>query len=232
MGSGGKALGIIGLILGAGAIGFAFVVWNGQNTTNSGLNSDLDDLTDVLNNLTDQLNNITNEFNNLTDQLNNITNEFNNLTDYFNNLTRIIVVGIWNAFDENQDFAPHTYQNDWLLEFLDNKLNNTDYISVSNTNTRITLLKSGWYRIHLSVLLAGLGPSNVYLITIFKDGAIEFQLERYETGTSSVGYYNIYSSAFVYSNGTNYIEINGLATANFYVSLDVYSQLTIEYVVI
>ena len=200
MGSGGKALGIIGLILGAGAIGFAFVVWNGQNTTNS----DLDGLNDELNNLESDL----------------------------NNLTRIIVVGIWNAFDENQDFAPHTYQNDWLLEFLDNKLNNTDYISVSNTNTRITLLKSGWYRIHLSVLLAGLGPSNIYLITIFKDGAIEFQLERYETGTSSVGYYNIYSSAFVYSNGTNYIEINGLATANFYVPLDLYSQLTIEYVVI
>ena len=198
MGSGGKALGIIGLILGAGAI--VFVVWNGQNTTNS----DLDGLND----------------------------EFNNLESDLNNLSRIIVVGIWNAFDENQDFAPHTYQNDWLLEFLDNKLNNTDYISVSNTNTRITLLKSGWYRIHLSVLLAGLGPSNIYLITIFKDGAIEFQLERYETGTSSVGYYNIYSSAFVYSNGTNYIEINGLATANFYVPLDLYSQLTIEYVVI
>ncbi|HDZ17254.1 MAG TPA: hypothetical protein ENH75_03135 [archaeon] len=198
MGSGGKALGIIGLILGAGAI--VFVVWNGQNTTNS----DLDGLND----------------------------EFNNLESDLNNLSRIIVVGIWNAFDENQDFAPHTYQNDWFFEFLDNKLNNTDYISVSNNNTRITLLKSGWYRIHLSVLLAGLGPSNIYLITIFKDGAIEFQLERYETGTSSVGYYNIYSSAFVYSNGTNYIEINGLATANFYVSLDVYSQLTIEYVVI
>lgn len=203
MGSGGTALGIIGIIgiiLAAGAIGFAFVVWNGQNTTNS----DLDGLNDELNNLESDL----------------------------NNLTRIIVVGIWNAFDENQDFAPHTYQNDWLLEFLNNKLNNTDYISVSNTNTRITLLKSGWYRIHLSVLLAGLGPSNIYLITIFKDGAIEFQLERYETGTSSVGYYNIYSSAFVYSNGTNYIEINGLATANFYVPLDLYSQLTIEYVVI
>jgi hypothetical protein len=182
MGRGGTVLGIIGTLLGAGALGFTFVVWNGQNTSN--------------------------------------------------NLTRIIVVGIWNAFDENQDFAPHTYQNDWLLEFLNNKLNNTDYISVSNNNTRITLLKSGWYRIHLSVLLAGLGPSNIYLITIFKDGAIEFQLERYETGTSSVGYYNIYSSAFVYSNGTNYIEINGLATANFYVPLDLYSQLTIEYVVI
>ncbi|KKM61401.1 hypothetical protein LCGC14_1532110, partial [marine sediment metagenome] len=88
MGSGGKALGIIGLILGAGAI--VFVVWNGQNTTNS----DLDGLND----------------------------EFNNLESDLNNLTRIIVVGIWNAFDENQDFAPHTYQNDWLLEFLNNKL--------------------------------------------------------------------------------------------------------------
>jgi len=182
MGRGGTVLGIIGIILAAGAIGFTFIVWNGQNTSYD--------------------------------------------------LPRTIVVGIWDALDENEDFAPHNYPNDWLVEFGDNNLSNTDYISVSNTNTRITLLKSGWYRIHLSVILAGISPSSIYVITIFKDGAVEFYLHRYETLATSVAwFYNIDSSAFVYSNGTNYIEISGSSNDDFQFSIDLYNQLSIEYVV-
>ncbi len=62
MGSSGKALGIIGIILAAGATGFAFFVWNGTN-------SDLDDLKDQLNNLTDEFNDLESEFSNLTKEI-------------------------------------------------------------------------------------------------------------------------------------------------------------------
>ena len=183
MGKGGTVLGLVGIILAAGAIGFAFVVWNGQSTAT--------------------------------------------------NLTMTKVVGIWDAFEENQDFAPHNLQNDWLFEFRDNNLSNTDYISVSNTNTRITLLKSGWYRIHLSVMLSDIGPSSIYVITIYKNGVIELFLDRYETLSTNVAwFYNIDSSAFVYSNGTNYIEISGSSNNDFQFSIDLYNQLTIEYVAI
>ena len=194
MGSGGKTLGIIGIILAAGAIGFVFVVWNGQNTTNS----DLDDLTDKL-----------------------------------NNLTKTIVVGIWDALDDNLDYAPYNLQNDWLFEFGDNKLNNTDYISVSNTNTRITLLKSGWYRIHLSVLLSSISPSSYYRVRLLKDGAIESYLDFLATSStidSSWHYINSYT--FVFSGGTNYIEIEASSTYDSTPSNDDYNQLTIEYVAI
>ena len=44
----------------------------------------------------------------------------------------------------------------WLFEFTDNEMNDTAYVSVSNANTRITLLKPGWYRIHLSTELNSL----------------------------------------------------------------------------
>ena len=184
MGKGGTVIGIIGIILAAGAIGFTFVVWNGQNTTN--------------------------------------------------NLTGTIVVGIWDSLGDNQDFAPHNSLNDWLLEFGDNSLNNTDYISVSNTNTRITLLKSGWYRIHISVLLVGISPASIYNIRFLKDGAIEFFFDFYETsGTIDSIYRSVDSSAFVYSDGTNYIEINGESGDNFSVpGNDLYNQLTIEFVTI
>ena len=150
MGRGGTALGIIGIIIASGAVGFSFVVLNGQNITNS----DMGDLTDELNNLTDEL---------------------NNLTEELNNLGRIIVVGVWDALEDNLDFAPHNTQNDWLLEFGDNILNDTDYISVSNTNTNnnVTLLKSGWYRIHLSVLLLGIDPSSTYWIMLNVNGTFK-----------------------------------------------------------
>ena len=182
MGRGGAVLGIIGILLGAGAIGFTFVVWNGQNTSN--------------------------------------------------NLTRTNVVGVWDALTDNQDYSPHNALDDWLLEFGDNTLINTDYILVSNTNTRITLLKPGWYRIHLSVLLDDISPATIYWIRFLKDGAYEFFLDYYETsGTVDSDYHSIDSSVFAYSNGTNYIEINGYSFgANFIVHYeDLYNQLTIEF---
>ena len=182
MGHSGTVLGIIGIILSAGAIGFTFVVWNGQNTTN--------------------------------------------------NLT--IVVGVWDSLADNQDYPPHNMLDDWLLEFGDNSLSNPNYISVSNTNTRFTLLKPGWYRIHLSVLLVGISPASIYTIRILKDGAIEFFFDFYETsGTIDSIYHSVDSSAFVYSDGTNYIEINGDSGDNFSVPPnDFYNQLTIEFVAI
>ena len=58
MGRGGTVLGII---LAAGAIGFTFIVWNGQNNTN--------------------------------------------------NVTKTMVVGIWDALEDNKDFFPYSFQN-------------------------------------------------------------------------------------------------------------------------
>ncbi len=204
----GTALGIMGIIIGAGAIGFAFFVWNGQNTTNSDLKSDIDDLTDQLNNLTAE----------------------------FNDLPRTIVVGEWNMLDDNYDYGPHNLTNDWLYDFGSNNLSNTDYIAVSNTNTRITLLKPGWYRIHLSVLLWYISPNFLYQTQILKDGANEFALDLLVTGSTVDSYWhNFDSSAFVYSDGTNYIELNGYSNGDDdfepYASSD-YLQLTIEYVAI
>ncbi len=234
MGNAGAALGIIGIIIGAGAIGFAFFVWNGQNTTNS----DLDDLTDQVNSMTGPSNttdptDLTAEFNNLTAEFNDLAAEFNDLESVFNNLTQIIVVGIWDGLSDNIDYTPHNSQDDWLFEFGDNNLSNTDYISVSNTNTRITLLKSGWYRIHLSVLLRFLDPNMQYYIILMKDGVSESFILYYDAPSIVFSYYHVDSSVFVYSDGTNYIEINGVSyTDNSFSMTDVdpYNQLTIEYV--
>jgi len=207
MGKSGAALGIIGMILAAGAIGFSFVVWNGQNTNSSA-------------------------FADLTDAFNDLESDFNNLTDTLNNLTQTIVVGIWDNLDDNLDFAPYNLQDYWLVEVGDNKLNNTDYISVSNTNTRFTLLQAGWYRIHLNMLLSSISSSSIYWTIILKDGDIEFYLDRHGTsGTVDSTFHYVDASAFVYSNGTNYFEIYGDSNGDsFFISSDEFNQLKIEYI--
>ena len=201
MGRSGAILGIIGVILAAGAGGFTFIVWNGQNIVNSNLKADLNDL----------------------------INEFNNLS-------RTVAVGEWVGLVDNYDYAPHNLTNDWLFHFGVNNLNNTDYISVSNNNTRITLTKSGWYRIHLSVLYWFISPNFLYKTSILKDGAIEFVLDRLVTNSTIDSYWHqIDSSAFVYCDGINYIELNGFSNGDddfgpYTDAAHNYNQLTIEYV--
>ncbi len=75
--------------------------------------------------------------------------------------------------------------------------------------------------------------NDVYRVYLLKDGAIEFALDRFVTSSTIVSVWHYFdSSAFVYSDGTNYIELNGYSLSNDFsptVSLD-YNQLTIEYV--
>ncbi len=125
---------------------------------------------------------------------------FFNMNNQNNNLTQNIVVGIWDSLTDNLDFVPFNTQNFWLFEFGDNKLNNTDYISVSNNNTRITLLKTGWYQIHFNVLLSNIGASESYWTEIYKDGTYEFSLDRHQTSAIiDSSYHYIDSSGFIYS---------------------------------
>ena len=59
-------------------------------------------------------------------------------------------------------------------------------------------------------------------------------MARHETPAATVIFHHMDVSAFVYSDGTNYIEINGYSTFdNFNAgSDDRFNQLTIEYVII
>ncbi len=209
----GTALGIIGIIIGAGAIGFAFFVWNGQNTTNSDLKSDIDDLTDQLNNMAPPTN--TTGSTDLTDEFNNLTAAFNNLTAAFNDLPKTIVVGNWEGLARNiAANLAFVLESHWLFRFHTNTYSNSDYISISNINTRITLLTAGWYRIHIATYLFELSPPDDYSIEIYKNGNNEFILYTFATVTGDPNYFYVDSSAFIYSDGTDYIEISGQSSGD------------------
>ena len=208
MSNSGAALGIIAIILCAGVGVFAFFIWNDQNTTNSGI----DDLNDQIDDLNDQI---------------------NDLELDFNNSIITMVVGIWDSLDQNMDYSPHSTSVDWFIEFQDNKLTNPEYISVSNGNTRITLLQSGWYRIHLSVALTNHFGSSFYWIYLLKDGVEDENFDAYSTSSYTPPLRFIDSSVFIYSNGTNYIEVNPVTNAPGGLVLwgtEVNHQFIIEYV--
>ncbi len=217
MGKGGTALGMIGIILAAGAIGFGFFVWNGQNTVNSGLNSDLDDLTDTLSNL--------------AEQLNNITNMFNNLTNDFNSLDKTILVGVWEDLSRNTDYASYNTNRNWLFEFGENRVNNTEYISVSNSNTNITINKSGWYKIHVSAILNDIEDNHAYSMRFYKNSAI-ISMSSYLIG--DLQYIYMDGTVFIECNATDYIEINAYSVLDDFDIYPIvnYHHLTIEYVVV
>ncbi len=235
----GAALGVIGIIIGAGAIGFAFFVWNGQNTTNSDLKSDIDDLTDQLNNLTGPTNitgptNMTAAFNNLTAEFNNLTTAFNNLTAEFNDLPRTIVVGSWEGLTRNMVANPSfAFTSHWLFEFQAGTHYNGYYINLLPTRTY--LVTAGWYRIHLSTDLVELSPSHSYTIEIYKNGINEFILYSFVTTVAGdPTHFYVDSAAFIYSDGTDFIEISGESNGDDFKpeTGGASSRFTIEYVAI
>ena len=150
-----------------------------------------------------------------------LKDQINDLESDFNNSITTMVVGIWDLLANNMDYSPHDTSLDWLIEFQDNNLTNSEYISVSNGNTRITLLTSGWYRIQLSIAFTNYFGASFYTTDLLKDGVDD---ECFDV---------ISTSSYTYSNGTNYIEVNQVATSPAGLIIfgdEGYSQFIVEYV--
>jgi len=141
------------------------------------------------------------------------------------------LIGLWDEFDYNTDFTPYTTLSYWLLELRGIKIINSDYIAISNNNTRITLFKLGWYRIQLTMILSSIDADQMYWINILKNGIVKFILLHHETSaTPESDYLTFDSSVFVYSNGTEYFEIMGDSFGDpFFPGSQVYNQLSIIY---
>ena len=117
------------------------------------------------------------------------------------------VVGIWENLDENLDYSPHTLTTDWLLELLDNSYNDSSYITVTRTGTRLTLIKAGWYRIQITMYLMNLNSPISYLIDIKKNGNYDFTMISYRVPSSIITSYQLQTSGYVLSDGDDYIEM-------------------------
>jgi hypothetical protein len=116
------------------------------------------------------------------------------------------VVGIWDDLDENTDYAPYDLSTSWLVELLDNSYIVSNYITVTNTGTRLTLIKAGWYRIQITMQLADLDSPYVYRLVLLKNGYTEFIMVRFFP-PSGVSWYQFHANGYVLSDGDDYIEM-------------------------
>ena len=148
----------------------------------------------------------------------------------------LILVGLWDDLDTSMDYPPWDEANNWLLKLKDNQFNDSSYISCSNQNTNFILLKPGFYKITLTLLLSDLQASSAYFVELQRNSFTDHILERVvlsaNPGSSK---YRIQSSLYVYGNGIDYFQINcfcSVGDPSFSVDAtwDYYNQLSIEYV--
>ena len=147
----------------------------------------------------------------------------------------LILVGLWDDLETNMDYPPWDETDDWLLRLRDGRFNDSSFISVSNANTNFRLLKPGYYKITLTLLLSGLQASSVYHVVLQRNSFIDHIFERVvlsdHPGSSR---YHIQSSLYVYGNGIDYFQINcnSQDDPSFIVEVigEYYNQLSIEYV--
>ena len=144
------------------------------------------------------------------------------------------VVGLWNALDRNLDYSPYNTSDDWLFELLDNDYNDSEYISVNNSNTCVTLKKAGLYRVQIAVLLSSMNINEDYWIILLKNGVIFFYMYYFECKSDPASYVTVNAEGYIESSGNDYIQFNaksrnGDIFAPYTINQD-FNQLLIEFI--
>ncbi len=143
----------------------------------------------------------------------------------------LILVGLWNDLSKNTDFTPSNLNWDWLVEFRDSPLNDSNYISVDNGNTRFTLIQPGFYKITLKIELWNLDASDAYYVHLLKNNSYANTFESFSTSANpGLLIYQVLSSLYIYNNEFDSFIINCLSMFDFSFTGGGDSQLTIEYV--
>ncbi len=144
-----------------------------------------------------------------------------------------VVVGLWESLNRDMDNPDFNTVDDWLIEVDDAEIYNTDYIllneSAQNDHTRFNLVKNGWYRVNIIMLLTDmLSIDGYYFLNVFKNGTA-FLTPVYEMSIDQ--YLQISTEFYISSDGNDYYEFNCRHTYdNFYInSQQIYNQFTIEY---
>ncbi len=149
----------------------------------------------------------------------------------------LVLVGLWEDLARNTNYAPWDLTGTWLIEFRNSPMNDSNYISVSNGNTRFVLIQEGYYKITLTCLLDNLDANAEYAINLLRNGSTASVFEQFSISANpstqpSTLYYPIQSSLYVYSNGVDYFVIvcHNAGDPSFTIRQNYNNQLSIEYV--
>ncbi len=145
----------------------------------------------------------------------------------------LTLMGLWDDLAKNKEFAPYNTDSSWLIEFNNNQFNNSNYISVDNSNTRFKLLKEGFYKITLLLLLYDVDASEVYWAYLIRNGLYDHCLARVAISDNPGSpYHQVESSVYVKSTGLDNFSIRCYSTGSdaFQIGhLQAFNQLSIEY---
>lgn len=134
----------------------------------------------------------------------------------------------------NKSYGSFTLDYNWLLSASGYYKTNSKYVTISNTSTRFTLVKSGWYLFNLNLLLKNMSVDDNYRLLIRKNGAAFKYIMRWN-GRSGFNdnYFLVNRSIMLSSDGDDYYEFNFVcdnASANFEVNTSAtYDSLSLEY---
>lgn len=143
------------------------------------------------------------------------------------------LVALWDNLNENTSYAPYNTDRNFLVEYFDEMVLNTEYVTVHN-NTKFSFSKMGLYRINLNILFEGIinTAGYDYWAILTRNTSNYRYFDRWENEDDP--YHFIESSMYI--NVTNsettygiigYSGVDDFAVASTAIS----NQLSIEYIV-
>lgn len=143
------------------------------------------------------------------------------------------IVGLWESLYRNMDNPDYNTVNEWLIEVGDAKIYNSSYVilnqSAQHMDTRFHLMKSGWYRVNIHLLLDSTNSvAGWYDIYVLKNGTTFLYLLHEVSMNQNL---QVNRQFYISSDGNDYFELSCYNTADsfFIENQQVLNQLTIEY---
>jgi len=162
-----------------------------------------------------------------------IKNEFIDIPGPTSPDSGLTLVGLWDDFSRNTEYPPDTTNTSWRIEFNNNQFNDSNHISVSDNNTSFKLLKEGFYKITLLLLLDSIDASATYWAYLIRNGSLYNCFARVAISDNpSSSFLQIESSLYVKSTGFDNFHIicYCMTDTSFTIGLvQTYNQLSIEY---
>ena len=131
-------------------------------------------------------------------------------------------IAFWQAVNGSGSF--------FYLDFYSIQLNKSEFFTLTEGNTAITLIKMGWYKFSIRFLLSDLSSTDDYSIHIIKNMRVAEMVGLLAHPQSS--YWLISTSILVHSDGDDAFKFNCWSTGSdfFEIAITTGNQFIIEYV--
>ncbi len=120
-----------------------------------------------------------------------------------------IIIGLWENLSRNMDNPNYAATSNWLIEMEEPVVINNTYVicndTIQHNNTRLHLIKMGWYRVNLLMRWEGIAPMTEYSVNVLKNNMTVLIPDIVFNPSM---YYVVSSQFYISSDGTDYYEFN------------------------